>query len=56
MSRELKRIEDLKDGECTVIAVNTSGREIEYEGTYNSKLRTVFYTIRSDYKILGYIQ
>jgi len=56
MSRELKQINELKDGECKVIAVNTHGREIEFEGTFNSKLRTVFYVIPSDYKILGYIQ
>lgn len=56
MSRELKQINDLKDGKCKVIAVNTSGREIEYEGTFVSELKTVFYVIPSEYEILGFIQ
>lgn len=56
MNRELKQIGELKDGDCKVIAINTYGREEEFEGTYNSKLRTVFYVMPSGCKILGYIQ
>lgn len=56
MSRELKQISELKDGECKVIAINTFRREMEFVGTYNSKLQTVFYVIPSSYEIIGYIQ
>lgn len=56
MGRELEQFSELKEGACKVVVVNTFGKEMEFDGTYNSKLQTVFYVNPNNYKILGYIQ
>ncbi len=51
----MKKIQELKEGKCTVIANNVAENK-EFEGYYNSNLNLVFFTIPSTYQIVGYIQ
>jgi hypothetical protein len=48
----MKKIEELKHGECKVIT--KQGKE--FHGFYNEKFNCVFFAIPSTYEIIGYIQ
>lgn len=51
----LKTKEQLREGNCTVLYYSR-GTIKETEGSYNSKLDTVFYCINKDDEVIGYIQ
>lgn len=55
MNKELKRIEDLKEGDCQVVASCTHGEKI-FDGYYKEKFNCVYFVIPSNYEIVGYIQ
>lgn len=52
----MKKINDLKEGKCKVIAENKAGQIKKFEGVYNPKFEIVFCCIPSTYKTLGYEQ
>jgi hypothetical protein len=51
----MKTIEELKEGDCTVITKN-GGNIKEFHGSYSEKWNCVFFAIPSTYEIIGYLQ
>lgn len=51
----LKTIEQLKDGDCTVIT-KFNNQTKEFHGSFSEKFKCVFFAIPSSYEIVGYIQ
>lgn len=52
----MKKINELVNGECVVIAVNKAGTEKRVKGVYDSKLKVVFMCLTSNYEVIGYEQ
>jgi hypothetical protein len=53
----MKTIEQLKNGDCTVITENIYHKTTkEFHGSYSDEFQCVFFAIPDSYKIIGYIQ
>lgn len=55
MNKELKQIEQLKEGNCKVITKHIHGEKI-FDGYYKEKFSCVYFVIPYNYEIVGYIQ
>lgn len=55
MSNQLKTINELKQGECIVVAKYLDN-EKQFNATYDEKLKVAFFIMPERYNILGYIQ
>ena len=55
MKENLKAIEELKEGSCQVVTNYIHGEKI-FNAYYKEKYSCVFFTIPSNYEIIGYIQ